>query len=83
MTQIELENAHLLRHALREYISSKENKAKNCTNDIWEQRRYEVAKDYVMVMAMHNCGSDSDIIKDAVLIANELIKELKANENEH
>lgn len=51
-------------------------------HDVWEQRRYEIAKDYIMVMAMHNCGSDSETISDAVLIANELIKELKANENE-
>lgn len=72
MTQIELETMHAVKNAAREYVSK--------SNNIdWEQRRYEIAKDYAirLLLAQWFDGEAEDASKCAVMFADKLIDELK------
>lgn len=72
MTQIELETMHSIKSAVREYVS-------RSNNIDWEQRRYEIAKDYAigLMIAQWFAGEEEEAIKCGVEFANKLIEELK------
>lgn len=72
MEQTELEGMYEVKAAAREYVSK--------SNNIdWEQRRYEIAKDYAigLMLAQWFAGEAEEAIKCGVEFANKLIDELK------
>lgn len=72
MTQIEMETMHAVKNAAREYVSK--------SNNIdWEQRRYEIAKDYAigLMLAQWFAGEEEQACECAVKFADKLINELK------
>lgn len=72
MTQIELETMHAVKNAAREYVSKS-------YNIDWEQRRYEIAKDYAigLMLAQWFAGEEEQACECAVKFADKLINELK------
>ena len=58
--------------------------AKTLRSPDWEQRRYEIAKDilpHTILLEYHGKGLDRGV-KDAVMIADTLIKELRKESKE-
>lgn len=76
MTQIEIETMTMVKSVCRDYISQKE-------KIDWEQRRYEIAKEY-FVRYVHSPMYQDYTIKEeaekAVKIADVLITELKKSQ---
>lgn len=71
MTQIELETMHAVKNAAREYVS-------RSNNIDWEQRRYEIARDYAIgLMLAQWFAGEEEAIKCGVEFADKLIEELK------
>ena len=72
MTQIELETMYSIKNAVREYVS-------RSNNIDWEQRRYEIAKDYAigLMLAQWFAGEEEEAIKCGVEFADKLIQQLK------
>lgn len=72
MTQIELETMHAVKNAAREYVANS-----NYTD--WEQRRYEIAKDYAigLMLSQWFAGEEEVACECAVKFADKLIDELK------
>lgn len=72
MTQIELETMHAVKNAAREYVS-------RSNNINWEQRRYEIAKDYAigLMLAQWFAGEEEQACECAVKFADKLTNELK------
>ena len=73
MTQLESRLMNLAATALRKYISDEPN---------WEQRRYEIAKDYATRMFATPAfrltnQSMAEVIRQSVIFADTLISELK------
>lgn len=71
MTVIEKETYEAIKAACKEYTK------KSRTID-WEQRRYEIVKDYVPYIMTHNPNFTASMCaKRAIDIANEIIVELQ------
>ena len=68
----ELETMHAIKNAAREYVS-------RSNNINWEQRRYEIAKDYAigLMLAQWFAGEEEQACECAVKFADKLINELK------
>lgn len=72
MEQTELEGMYEVKAAAREYVANS-----NYTD--WEQRRYEIAKDYAigLMLAQWFAGEEEQACECAVKFADKLIQQLK------
>lgn len=77
MTNIEIQTLDAVKSASRDF--SKHIASLHDTNKIWEQRRYEIAKDILarLYVTSAYCGNEDAQISASVKMADKLIEELK------
>ena len=75
MTQIELQTLNMVKNACNSIIGF----IGRYRQPNWEQRRYEIAKDFATRMYASSCytGNKKDAIRDGVKFADDLIAELQ------
>lgn len=75
MTNLEIQTMEAVKSASRAIVKHVDNQQK--LGNVWEQRRYEIAKDVIAAFAVNGHNSVNHCVKVSVEIADKLIEELR------